>query len=122
MQNFGHSWTNLTENSGGAIASFWDFDWGASLHHGEKRAFPDETIFATVCSCLPFYPVLALLFRIVACLLQPTVAATQDFSAVPPCLFTLPPVTRQSNYSVLDPPADAWWKKIQQHHALFAAC
>ncbi|BDA42979.1 Vacuolar protein sorting/targeting protein 10 [Coccomyxa sp. Obi] len=47
-QTFGHSWTNLTQNSGGAIASFWDFDWGASLHHGEKRAFPDETIFATV--------------------------------------------------------------------------
>ena len=48
VQTFGHSWTNLTQNSGGAIASFWDFDWGASLHHGEKRAFPDETIFATV--------------------------------------------------------------------------
>jgi hypothetical protein len=48
VQDFGKSWTNLTQNSGGAIASFWDFDWGANLHHGEKRSFPDETIFATV--------------------------------------------------------------------------
>ena len=39
---------NLTENSNGAIASFWDFDWGANIHRNERRAFPDETILATV--------------------------------------------------------------------------
>ena len=39
---------NLTENSKGAIASFWDFDWGANIHRNERRAFPDETILATV--------------------------------------------------------------------------
>ncbi|KAK9828958.1 hypothetical protein WJX72_003046 [[Myrmecia] bisecta] len=48
-QDFGHSWSNLTENSGGAIASFWDFDWAASMHHAEAApTFPDETIMATV--------------------------------------------------------------------------
>ena len=41
-QDFGHSWVNLTANSGGAVASFWDFDWGASLHRGggDRRSFP----------------------------------------------------------------------------------
>ena len=47
-QDFGHSWVNLTANSDGAVASFWDFDWGATLHRGDKRAFVDETILATV--------------------------------------------------------------------------
>ena len=48
LQDFGKGWTNLTANSNGAIASFWDFDWGASIHRTEKRSFPDETILATV--------------------------------------------------------------------------
>ena len=49
LQDFGHNWVNLTQNSGGAVASFWDFDWGASLHRGEpRRGFPDETILASV--------------------------------------------------------------------------
>lgn len=48
MQDFGKGWTNLTANSKGAIASFWDFDWGATIHRSERRAFPDETILATV--------------------------------------------------------------------------
>ncbi|CAL5221253.1 g3408 [Coccomyxa viridis] len=47
-QDFGKGWMNLTENSKGAIASFWDFDWGANIHRNERRAFPDETILATV--------------------------------------------------------------------------
>lgn len=48
-QDFGHNWVNLTQNSGGAVASFWDFDWGAALHRGEaRRGFPDETILASV--------------------------------------------------------------------------
>ncbi len=48
LQDFGKGWMNLTENSKGAIASFWDFDWGANIHRNERRAFPDETILATV--------------------------------------------------------------------------
>ena len=48
LQDFGKGWLNLTENSNGAIASFWDFDWGANIHRTERRAFPDETILATV--------------------------------------------------------------------------
>ena len=48
LQDFGKGWTNLTANSYGAIASFWDFDWGANIHRTEKRSFPDETILATV--------------------------------------------------------------------------
>ena len=48
LQDFGKGWMNLTENSHGAIASFWDFDWGANIHRSERRAFPDETILATV--------------------------------------------------------------------------
>jgi len=47
MQDFGRGWTNLTANSGGAIASFRDFDWGANIHRNEKTP-PDETILATV--------------------------------------------------------------------------
>jgi hypothetical protein len=47
LQDFGKSWLNMTENSKGAIASFWDFDWGARLHRGKKNSYPDETIFAT---------------------------------------------------------------------------
>ena len=48
LQDFGKGWTNLTANSNGAIASFWDFDWGANIHRSERRSFPDETILATV--------------------------------------------------------------------------
>ncbi len=48
LQDFGKGWTNLTANSNGAIAAFWDFDWGANIHRTEKRSFPDETILATV--------------------------------------------------------------------------
>jgi hypothetical protein len=33
--------------SNGAIASFWDFDWGARLHRGKRNSYPDETILAT---------------------------------------------------------------------------
>eukprot|EP00884_Botryococcus_braunii_P007264 jgi/Botrbrau1/16539/Bobra.0327s0006.1 len=46
-ENFGVHWKNLTESSSGAIASFWDFDWGARLHRGKHNSYPDETIFAT---------------------------------------------------------------------------
>lgn len=31
MQDFGSSWTNLTEQSAGRITSFRDFDWGAKM-------------------------------------------------------------------------------------------
>ena len=48
LQDFGKGWTNLTANSNGLIAAFWDFDWGANLHRSERRTFPDETILATV--------------------------------------------------------------------------
>lgn len=48
-QNFGQSWTNLTEKAGGKVAAFWDFDWGASLTHTDpSKTFDDEVIFATV--------------------------------------------------------------------------
>ena len=47
MQDFGKSWENLTQNSGGAIASFWDYEWAAQLHHDDYHPFPDKTIIAT---------------------------------------------------------------------------
>ena len=49
MQDFGNSWTNLTENSEGRVASFVDFDWGVLLQPWSKyRERPaDTTIFAT---------------------------------------------------------------------------
>ena len=46
-QDFARSWTNLTANSEGAVTSFWDFDWGATLQRDSQDSFPDETIFAT---------------------------------------------------------------------------
>ncbi|KAK9845742.1 hypothetical protein WJX81_001203 [Elliptochloris bilobata] len=46
-QDFAKSWTNLTANSEGAVTSFWDFDWGATLQRNSEDSFPDETIFAT---------------------------------------------------------------------------
>ena len=46
-QDFARTWTNLTANSEGAVTSFWDFDWGATLQRNTKDSFPDETIFAT---------------------------------------------------------------------------
>ena len=30
-QDFARSWRNLTADSHGVIASFWDFEWGATL-------------------------------------------------------------------------------------------
>ena len=51
MQDFGKSWTNLTENSEGRIASFVDFDWGALLNPfwgADEKEAEDPTIFATV--------------------------------------------------------------------------
>lgn len=47
LQDFGRNWQNLTENSKGKIAAFWDFDWGAKVHWGDKD-MSDETILATV--------------------------------------------------------------------------
>ena len=50
-QDFGRHWQNLTEGSGGRVASFWDFDWGANVHRHDdssEAAFQDETILATV--------------------------------------------------------------------------
>lgn len=50
VQDFGNTWKNLTENSGGRIASFVDYDWGAYLKpwNPEAKEQPsDETIFAT---------------------------------------------------------------------------
>lgn len=49
IQDFGNTWTNLTENSDGRIASFVDFDWGVLLQPWSKyREQPaDKTIFAT---------------------------------------------------------------------------
>ena len=49
-QDFGKTWTNLTDNSGGRVASFVDFDWGALLNPwwGEDSDAEDTTIFATV--------------------------------------------------------------------------
>lgn len=48
-QDFGNSWTNLTQNSEGRVASFVDFDWGVLLQPWSKyRERPaDTTIFAT---------------------------------------------------------------------------
>ena len=39
-QDFGISWTNLTENSQGRVASFVDYDWGMLL------------IYFPCCACL----------------------------------------------------------------------
>lgn len=47
-QDFGRHWQNLTANSGGRVASFWDFDWGANVDKGSSGSFKDETILATV--------------------------------------------------------------------------
>ncbi|KAK9831811.1 hypothetical protein WJX74_010382 [Apatococcus lobatus] len=48
-KDFGRNWQNLTENSKGKIAAFWDFDWGAKVHWGDKElSMSDETILATV--------------------------------------------------------------------------
>lgn len=48
-QDFGSSWTNLTQKAGGKVAAFWDFDWGASLTHTDpSKTFGDEVIFATI--------------------------------------------------------------------------
>ena len=48
-QNFGSSWTNLTEKAKGKVAAFWDFDWGASLTHTDpSKSIDDQVIFATV--------------------------------------------------------------------------
>ncbi|KAL3138147.1 hypothetical protein ABBQ38_005375 [Trebouxia sp. C0009 RCD-2024] len=48
-QDFGSSWTNLTEKALGKVAAFWDFDWGASLTHTDpSKSFDDEVIFATI--------------------------------------------------------------------------
>ncbi|KAK9806438.1 hypothetical protein WJX73_007437 [Symbiochloris irregularis] len=48
-QDFGRSWSNLTDNSQGRIAAFVDFDWGSDLYRwGEANdTIRDETIFAT---------------------------------------------------------------------------
>ena len=49
MQDFGSSWSNLTEKAGGKVAAFWDFDWGAALTHTDpSKTIDDEVIFATV--------------------------------------------------------------------------
>ena len=49
LQDFGASWSNLTEKAGGQVAAFWDFDWGASLMHSDpSKTIDDEVIFATV--------------------------------------------------------------------------
>ena len=34
----GLTWQNLTQNSKGRVASFWDFDWGASLKKHDQAA------------------------------------------------------------------------------------
>ena len=47
-QDFGRQWQNLTASSGGRVASFWDFDWGANVDQGAEKSFKDETILATV--------------------------------------------------------------------------
>jgi sortilin len=49
-QDFAGTWTNLTAASGGAVASFWDYDWGANLLKAGRApgsAVKDATIFAT---------------------------------------------------------------------------
>ena len=47
VQDFGESWKNLTEQSKGAVASFWDFDWGARMHQHGKTPYNEKTILAT---------------------------------------------------------------------------
>ena len=47
-QDFGRHWQNLTASSGGRVASFWDFDWGANVAKESATSFTDETILATV--------------------------------------------------------------------------
>jgi hypothetical protein len=44
-KDFGRHWTNLTTASGGRVASFWDFDWGANVARWQRRelGFKDET-------------------------------------------------------------------------------
>ena len=47
--DFAHTWKNLTAASGGAVAAFWDFEWGAALKAEGARATtaPDARILAT---------------------------------------------------------------------------
>lgn len=47
-KDFGATWKNLTEAAGGRIASFRDFEWGATLPVYANKATPDDAIFATV--------------------------------------------------------------------------
>ena len=44
-KDFGRHWTNLTTASGGRVASFWDFDWGANVARWQQTelGFKDET-------------------------------------------------------------------------------
>ena len=44
-KDFGRHWTNLTTASGGRVASFWDFDWGANVARWQRKelGFSDET-------------------------------------------------------------------------------
>ena len=42
-QDFGRHWNNLTIASGGRVASFWDFDWGANVMQRTELGFRDET-------------------------------------------------------------------------------
>ena len=57
-KDFAGTWSNLTAASGGAVASFWDYDWGANLLKkagsvpagaagGKGTTVKDATIFAT---------------------------------------------------------------------------
>lgn len=39
-QDFARSWKNLTAESNGRIASFWDFEWGASLERRKVQRLP----------------------------------------------------------------------------------
>ncbi len=39
-QDFARTWKNLTAESGGRIASFWDFEWGASLERRKVQPLP----------------------------------------------------------------------------------
>lgn len=48
-QDFARSWKNLTAESNGVIASFWDFEWGASL----KRREVCTALSCSCCSCGP---------------------------------------------------------------------
>ncbi|KAL4423249.1 hypothetical protein ABPG77_000041 [Micractinium sp. CCAP 211/92] len=47
-QDFAATWTNLTANSEGRVASFRDFDWGCKMDMFAGKPMPDEAIFATV--------------------------------------------------------------------------